>query len=131
MNKTIWQMPVPASSILKGPSLNQLHKRQVEMSFFIEGDDDSEKRIALLFEGVESYKVTHLTSLGSINRELRSQAYGTVISVALSPWLNEVRNAYVEYCLAANQSPKELQHLMTFFDDGPCCEFICTGFKVS
>ena len=131
MNKTLWKLPVPVTSIVKGPFLKVLPKRQCEISFSIEASDGGEKMEALLFDEVEVFKCTHLKSLGSVSQDLRRQSYGAVISVSESPWLREVKQPYIDYCASALLPPKELQHLMITFDDGPCYEFICGVFKAA
>jgi len=129
MNKTLWRLPIPVTSIIKGPSLKVLPKRQCEISFSIEAKDGGEKMEALLFDKVEAFKCTHLSSLCSIGQDLRHQSYGTVISIFESPWLRELKQRYTDYCTSARLSPNDLQHLMITFDDGPCYEFICGAFK--
>ncbi|TAM81700.1 MAG: hypothetical protein EPN47_13260 [Acidobacteria bacterium] len=122
-------MSVPVASIIKGPFLKVLPKRQCEISFSIEASDGGEKVEGLLFEAVEAFKCTYLPSLGSTSQDLRRQSYGALISVGESPWLEEVKKSYGDYCSSARLVPKELHHLMITFDDGPCCEFICGAFK--
>jgi hypothetical protein len=129
MNNTLWKLPVPATSIIKGPFLKVLPKRQYEISFSVEARDGGEKTESLLFDEVEAFKCTHLNSLGSIGQDMRRQSYGTVISISESPWLQETKQCYTDYCISARLTPKDLQHLMITFDDGPCYEFICAGFK--
>jgi hypothetical protein len=129
MNKTLWEMPVPPSSIA-GPSLKVLGKRRYELSFSIETNEGAVKTQTLLFSEVEAFRCTHMKSLGSIDQELRSQSYGRVISIFESPWLQEVRQSYGNYCATARLVPNDLQHLMITFDDGPCYEFICGDFRV-
>ena len=131
MNKTLWTLPVPVTSIIKGPFLKVLPKRQCEISFSIEANDDEEKMEAFLFDEVEAFKCTHLKSLGSVSQDLRRQSYGAVISILESPWLREVKQSYIDYCASARLTPRELQHLMITFDDGPCYEFICGLFKAA
>jgi hypothetical protein len=121
-------MPVRVTAIYREVSFNVLPKRQCEVSFSIEGEDGSEKWITLLFTDVEAYKCTYLTSLGSLNRDLRTEAYGKVISIGESPWLAAVNQNYHEYHKNMPPAPKTLQHLMICFDDGPCYEFICESF---
>ena len=129
MNKILWKLPVSVTSIIKGPSLKVLPKRQCEISFSIEASDGGGKMEALLFDEVEAFKCTHLKSLGSVSQDLRRQSYGAVISIFESPWLREVKQSYIGYCASAKVTPMELQHLMITFDDGPCYEFICGVFK--
>jgi hypothetical protein len=106
-----------------------LPKRQYEISFSIEAKDGGEQMETLLFDAVEAFKCTHLASLGAIGQDLRRQSYGTIISIPRSPWLQEVKKSYAEYCVSARLTQKELQHLMITFDDGPCYEFICVTFR--
>lgn len=117
---------MPATALTRGPVLAQLPKRQCEVSFHIESEDGGEKRVAVVLEGVEGYKCTHLSSLST---EMISSAYGKLVRLGGTPWLAEVSTLYNSYCASARQTPKELQHLMLCFDDGPCYEAICTGFK--
>ena len=131
MNTTLWKLPVPVTSIIKGPSLKVLPKRQYEISFSIEGTDGAEKMQALLFDEVEAFKCTYLKSLGSVNQDLSRQSYGAIISVFDSSWLREVKQSYLDYCASARLTPRELQHLMITFDDGPCYEFICGAFDAA
>lgn len=122
-------MPVPVTGIYRGVYFKALPKRECEISFSIEADDGSEKWIRLLFSDVEIYKCTYLAALRSINRELRTQAYGKVISVGASAWLADINTGYQEYHKRRPTKPKVLQHLMICFDDGPCYEFICVNFE--
>ena len=119
-------MPVPATALTRGPVFAQLPKRQCEISFHIESEDGGEKRVAVVLEGVEAYKCTHLSSLSA---EMINSAYGKLVRLDSTPWLAEVSNLYNSYCTSAKQTPKELRHLMICFDDGPCYEAICTGFR--
>jgi hypothetical protein len=68
-----------------------LPKHQCEILFSIENEAGDEKWITLLFEGVEAFKTTYLKALGSVDREWRKQAYGCVLSVDDSTWLEEVK----------------------------------------
>ena len=124
-------MPESATAIIRGPVFKVLAKRQCEISFSIEGEAGGEKWLALVFDEVETFKSTYLTSLGSLNMELRRQSYESVISIFDSPWLREVKQSNIDYCASARLIPRELQHLMITFDDGPCYEFICGAFKAA
>ncbi|SPE54238.1 hypothetical protein SBV1_1780003 [Verrucomicrobia bacterium] len=130
MNRTLWKMPVPATGLIRGPDFKELAGRKCEIAFSIEAEDGSEKWLSLGFEGVEVFKATYLTSLGSVDPELQRQAYGAIISVEESSWLAGVKKSYLGYCATARLTPKELQHLMICFDDGPCYEFICVSFSL-
>jgi hypothetical protein len=109
-----------------GPVLTQLPKRQLEICFYIEGKDAAEKRIALVFDEVESFKCTYLHSL---ELEMIENAYGKLVRLNNNPWLVRVLQQYNKYYEDARRTPKELRHLMICFDDGPCFEFICVGFR--
>jgi hypothetical protein len=129
INRTLWKMPVPATGLIHGPDLKQLPEHKCEISFSIESEAGDEKWCKLHFDGVEAFKCTYLKSLGSIDRSLRRQSYGSVILVDESTWLEGVQKSYLDYCASAHIAPIELQHLMISFDDGPSYEFICVSFK--
>ena len=126
MSEILWTMPVPPTALTRGPVFAQLPKRQCELSFHIESEDGGEKRVAVVLEGVEAYKCTNLSSL---NAKMINSAYGKLVRLDGTSWLAEVSKFYNSYCASAKQTPKELKHLMICFDDGPCYEAICTGFK--
>ena len=108
-----------------------LPRRQCEISFSIESEAGSERTESLFFDVVVAFRCTYLTSLNMIDSELRRQSYGAVISVGESSWLDKVKENHRQYCAAALLTAGELQHLMITFDDGPCYEFICEGFKAA
>ena len=120
MTETLWKLPVPATAVLREPIFTALAKRQCELSFHIE-TDDGDNRVGLLFEGVEAYKCTYLTSCSA---EMFNSAYGKLVRLGATQWLREVLKSY-----NASPEPKELQHLMICFDDGPCYEVICVSFQ--
>jgi hypothetical protein len=121
MSEPLWKLPVPASALLRSPVFAPLAKRQCELSFHIERDD-GEARVRLLFEEVEAYKCTYLTSCSV---EMFNAAYGKLVKLGATAWLAEVMKVYSK----ASQAPKDLQHMMICFDDGPCYEFVCVSFK--
>ena len=126
---TLWKMPIPATGLIRGPVFKELPKRQCEIAFSIEGASGEEKNCSLLFEGVETYKSTYLASFGAVDSAVRKDAYGCLVRMENSLWLADVKKSYSEYCQTARLTPKDLQHLAICFDDGPCYEIICTGFK--
>jgi hypothetical protein len=107
--------------LLKGPDFCVLPKRQCEISFHIEGGNREALRVGLVFEGVEAFKCTYLTSCTA---EMFSMAYAKLVRLGETPWLSELLKTYVPGSQTANQ----LQHLMICFDDGPCFEIVCLGF---
>jgi hypothetical protein len=56
MNKTLWELPVPATGLIRGPDFKELPGRRCEIAFSIEAEDGSEKWLAISFEGVEVFK---------------------------------------------------------------------------
>ena len=120
----LWKLPVPATALVKGPTFAVLPRRQCEISFYIERDDGTSMKISLLFEGVEAYKCTYPTSCSA---EMVNTAYGKLVHLEATPWLSEVLKLYN----LSTPRPKELQHLMICFDDDPCYEFICVGYRIS
>jgi hypothetical protein len=125
MNQVLWEMPVPSSALTRGPSFAALLKRECELSFYVEADD-GEKKGGIIFDGVEAYKCTHMTARSV---EMINTAYEKLVRLDGSPWLAEVKANSAAYYAKRQATPKELQHLMICFDDGPCYEFICGGFK--
>lgn len=123
MPTELWKLPVPATALVKGPIFAALPKRQCEISFYVEGNDGATPKISLLFEGVEAYKCTYLTSCSA---EMFNMAYAKLVRLRASPWLTELLKTYGK----GAYPPKELQHLMICLDDGPCYEFACLSFMV-
>jgi hypothetical protein len=117
----LWKLPVPATSLVKGADINVLPKCRCEISFQIEGNDRELVMISLLFEGIEAFKYTFLTSC---NAEMFNTAYAKLVRLGETPWLSELRQTYA----SGSRPAKELQHLMICFDDGPCFEFACLSF---
>lgn len=121
MSIELWKLPVAPTALIRSPNFVVLSKRQCKISMEFEGSSGV-VRTALLFEGVEAFKCTYLTSCSA---EMLSTAYGKLARLGSTPWLAETQNA------GSRRSPIELQHLMICFDDGPCYEFICTGFRIA
>jgi hypothetical protein len=125
MNQILWEMPVPSSALTRGASFAALLKRECELSFYIEGAD-GDKKAGIVFDGVEAYKCTYMTARSV---EMINVAYDKLVRLDGSPWLAEVKANSSEYYTKRLGAPKQLQHLIICFDDGPCYEFICVGFK--
>lgn len=125
MNQVLWEMPVPSSALTRGPIFAALLKRECELSFYFERGD-GEKKTGIIFDGVEAYKCTHMTARSV---DMINTAYDKLVRIDDSPWLAEVKANSYEYYAKRQPTPRELRHLMICFDDGPCYEFICTGFK--
>jgi Xaa-Pro aminopeptidase len=116
MSIELWKLPVAPTALIRSPSFAVRPKRQCEISLEFEGSSGLVSN-KLLFEDVEAFRCTYLTFCTA---EMFNTAYGKVVRLdANTQWLTEIK------------SPTELQHLMVCFDDGPCYEFICAGFRVS
>ena|SRR5689334_12924340 len=125
MSEVLWTLPVPSTALSRGTRFTELGKRQCTLSFETEDDDATgEIRWQLLFDGVEAYRCTYLTSC---TVEMFNTTYDKLVKLGPTPWLHDV----LEVFSRSNAAPPELQHLMITFDDGPCYEFICTSFLPS
>lgn len=125
MSDVLWTFPVPPSALTRGPVLTGLPGREYDLAFHIESESGGEKRIALRFGDVEAYKCTHLAPM---SKEMISNAYGKLTRLGSTPWFEEVVERSSRHYAIRKQPPKELQHLMICFDDGPCYEFVCARF---
>ena len=126
----VWKLPCPASAVIRGPDLFFEPRRLCRVSFSVEGADGAEEWIHILFHGVEASKCTFLTALGSVDRRLRTESYGALLSVASSDWLSAVTASHVAYHNQARTPAQPLEHFMICFDDGPCYEFVAAKFEV-
>lgn len=121
MPAELWKLPVPATSLAKEPEIRVLQKRKCKISLCIEDDSGESVPIGLIFEGVEAFKCTYLTSCTA---EMFNASYAKLVRLDTTSWLKELQ----EVLSLAGQASDELQHLMICFDDGPCFEFICLSF---
>lgn len=121
MNDILWKLPVPATALLR-QIFEALQKRRCELSVYFEGPS-GQQRISLVFEGVEAYKCTYLTSCTA---DMFNTAYGKLVNLGSTPWLKELLRARAPN---SSQVSDDLQHLMICFDDGPCYEIVCLNFK--
>lgn len=119
-------MPVPSSALTRGPSFSVLLKRECEISFYSESDD-GEKKSSIVFEDVEAFKCTRMPARSV---EMINTAYDKLVQLEGSQWLMEVKTNSADYYAKRQATPKELKHLMICFDDGPCYEFICGGYRL-
>ncbi|WP_322023562.1 hypothetical protein [Burkholderia sp. BCC1977] len=119
----LWQLPVPASALLKSPEFVVLPRRECELRLSIEDEEGEATDCTLRLSGVEVYKCTFMTSCTA---DMFKLAYGKLVSLD-SDWLDKVR-------IAGRKDSKTiaaLQHLMITFDDGPCYEFLCTSWSAN
>ncbi|MGJ4945916.1 hypothetical protein ACQR1W_35505 [Bradyrhizobium sp. HKCCYLS1011] len=101
-----------------------LTKRRCELSYFAEADD-GDRKIAVIFDNVEAYRCTYMTAC---NVGMARMAYDQIVRLDDTDWLEEVRRSVEQFHSKRRSTPPPLQHLMVYFDDGPCYEIICTGF---
>jgi len=83
---------------------------------------DGSDAVNLVFDGVESYKATFDKAC---TVEMIRAAYDRVVDLGATAWLDEVSSELSQH--GADRSG--LQHLMIYFDDGPCYEFVCRSFS--
>ena len=116
----LWKSPSPSSSFLEGVLLKVLPKRSCVLSFSTEGASGGWEAFELRFHEVAAFKCTYLPALTA---EMIRSAYDTLVNLESSAWLAEASSV--------RSDPSEaglLRHLRICFDDGPCYEFLCTGF---
>ena len=118
-------MPGPPTAITRGPTFAHLLRRECELAFYIE-DEFGDRKQSLVFFGVQAYKFTHLAALSV---EMIEIAYGRLVDLIDSAWLEEVSRRATKYYNLRNRVTSPLRHLAICFDDGPYFEFICEGFR--
>lgn len=84
-------------------------------------DPDGRDTYRIHLQGVESYKATYLWAC----TVQMCDAYDRVVDAGATTWLSEVSGEL----LKRGADVSGLQHLMIYFDDGPCYEFICRSFS--
>ena len=124
MTQTLWTLPVPSTALLHGCAFEKLPRRACILRCVYENDSGSTVSLKLLFDGVEAFKCTYH---GACIAEMIRTAYDKVVDMGSTEWLGAVQGQLVSY---GSQNVSELKHLMIYFDDGPCYEFICRTFKV-
>jgi hypothetical protein len=91
MPTEVWKLPVPATSLTRDPAFTALAKRRCEISFQFEGGDGATNRTALIFNSVEAYKCTYLTSCSA---DMFNIAYAKLVDMGLTPWLTDLNKSY-------------------------------------
>ncbi len=123
MVSTLWALPVPSTALLLGASFEKLLGRTCALEFEYEDEEDNIAHVKLIFEGVEAFKCTYLFAC---TVEMIRTAYDHVVDLGSSEWLEAVR----KQIRSNGQDSQELRHLMIYFDNGPCYEFICRDLKI-
>lgn len=121
--KTIWKLPVSCSLLVREPKLTKGLRRRYTLSLEWENEDaDRDGKAELRFEGVESYRVTHLWSL---TIEMLEPGFGELVELPPSDWLRRSMDVRL-----GRPPGVVLRHFRMCFDDGPCYEFLCTDCQV-
>ena len=126
MSTILWEMPVPSSTLTRGPRFVALLQRECELSYYVE-TDEGDRKSGILFTGVEAYKCTYMTSRSN---EMINKAYDKLIRINDSSWLTEVKENSAVFYMKSHKTPKKLQHVMICFDEAPCYEVICSDFNI-
>lgn len=124
MVKVIWELPFPSSAVEGGVIFRELIRRACALECEFEDDEGALIFFTLTFDGVEAYKCTYKAC--SFN--MVSDAYDQVVDLEQTDWLNHIKTQLTVN--SDSRSIDDLKHLMIYFDDGPCYEFICRTFKV-
>lgn len=122
MAETIWTLPVPSTALLSDPVFQKLPGRTCALAAEYEDDDDNVVSLKMLFEGVEAFKCTYYRAC-TIDM---IDAYDIVVDLGSTEWLTQIESQLV----SSHENASGLRHLRTYFDDGPCYEFICRSFRV-
>lgn len=122
MAKTIWQLPVPSTALLDGgPVFEKRARREIALRMSYETDDGGEV-VALVFEGVEAFRVTYDRARG----DWMLEAYDRLVDLGQTSWLSEISGNLTQHGADA----AGLAHLIINFDDGPCYEVICRSHRL-
>jgi hypothetical protein len=117
LSEVVWKLPFPSSG-LSGVYFQMLLGRSCALVC----DDDENSPVRIVFDGVEAFKCTYHNSCTVEMVE----TYDRLSDLGRTPWLDSVRRQLSR----SGETVEALRHLMIYFDDGPCYEFICRGFRV-
>lgn len=122
MNQIVWTLPVPSTALLEFTHLTVVPPQICVVDCEYEGDDVIVS-LKLIFEEVESYRVTYYEAC---NTEMIEISYDNVVDVGVSDWLCLVTQSIKGH----GENADGIRHLMIYFDEGPGYEFICRAFRV-
>jgi hypothetical protein len=123
MSEVLWKLPVPATALLEDATLETISKQVYALMCRYEGIHDDIVTLNLRFHGVEAHRTTPWKSVTS---EMITTAYAKLVRIEPSDWLAAVKRKLI----GSKSNSDDLEHLMIYFDDGPCYEFICQSFSV-
>jgi hypothetical protein len=118
MPEVVWTLPFPSSG-LSGVVFQKLAGRSCALAC----DDGEHSPVRLVFDGVEAFKCTYHNAC---TLEM-VETYDKLTDMGRTPWLDSVRRQLSGF----GGEVQSLRHLMIYFDDGPCYEFICRSFRVT
>ena len=122
MITTLWNLPVPSNALLDGgPVLEKRPRRELALCMGYEVDD-GQKKIALVLEGVEAFKVTYYRA----RSDSMLTAHDRLVDLGRTTWLDEVTSNLAHH----GADTYGLTHVMVNFDDGPCYEVICRSHHI-
>ena len=122
MNQLVWTLPVPSTALLEFTNLTVVSPQICVIDCEYEGDD-AIVSLKLIFDEVESYRVTFHEAC---NSEMINLSYDVVADVGSSDWLSLVALSIKGH----GGNAQGIRHLMIYFDEGPGYEFICRAFRV-
>lgn len=123
MAQSLWTLPVPSTALLSEVKFQVLPSRACALLCEYEDENDNVVSVKIHFGGVEAFKCTYHTACSV---QMIDLAYDRVVDLGVSDWSTEIRTKLV----SSGKDVSELRHLIIYFDDGPCYEFICCSFKV-
>lgn len=122
MARTLWQLPVPSTALIGGgPVFEKRVRREVALRMAYE-TEAGEQAVAVVFEGVEAFKVTY----DRARCDSMHEALDRLTDQGETSWLGEVSGSLRHHGVAATG----LAHMRINFDDGPCYEVICTSYRL-
>ena len=113
----LWKLPFPSSG-LSGVEFQQLARRSCSLAC----DDGENRPVRIVFDCVEAFKCTYHNACTVEMIE----TYDKLSDVGRTGWLESIRRQLSDF----GEEVEALRHLMIYFDDGPCFEFICREFRV-
>ena len=117
MPEVVWKLPFPSSGLSR-VAFQKLAGRSCALAC---GDGESSP-VRIVFEGVEAFKCTYQNACTVEMVE----TYDRLSDLGRTWWLDSVRQRLSGFV----EDVESLRHLMIYFDDGPCYEFICRSFRV-
>lgn len=121
MARTLWQLPVPSTSLLDGATFEKRPRREIALRMSYETDDGI-VIVGLLFQRVEAFRVTYDRARG----DWMLVAYDRLVDQGQTAWLHEVEENLKQH----GENAAGLAHLTINFDDGPCYEVICRSHRL-